>query len=270
MDRRGSDECPRSNRRVQEEAPKQAYKEHKDGDLLINFLHMASPTPSTIENIIHSDASSPHEYSLAAPLTTTDLEQVLQQFPDPTKSPDSNDSLASPKPLTSGLDAEEPVVVWTVTPATLMPYTVNLSDYSPMQTSDTEVHLSCAPGGPHCAELNQPCCAVCRSFCKEPGRPTNRCFCHQEAEAEARPKYVPSGDETIHNMGAVYLHPGGSTSRPHVSCLIWKDEGTHMSSEESSDGSDEENDKDFYPIPTEGRPATPTPGTNQGWTATNT
>ena len=51
---------------------------------LIDFPLMSSPTPSTIENIIRSGASSPHEYSLAAPLTTTDLEQVLQQFPDPT------------------------------------------------------------------------------------------------------------------------------------------------------------------------------------------
>ena len=143
-------------------------------------------------------------------------------------------------------------MVRTVTPATLVPYTIDLSDYSPMQTSDAEVHLSCAPRGRHCAKLDQPRCTVCCSYCKEPGRPTNQCFCRQEAKAKARPKYVPSGDETIHNMGAVYPHPGGSTSGPRISRLIWKDKGTHASSEESSDGSDEENDKDPYPIPTVG------------------
>ena len=50
----------------------------KTGNNLIDFPLMSSPTPSTIENIIRSDASSPHEYLLAAPLTTMDLEQVLQ------------------------------------------------------------------------------------------------------------------------------------------------------------------------------------------------
>ena len=144
---------------------------------------MSSPTPSTIDNVLRSDASSPHEYSLAAPLTTMDLQQVLEQFPDPTQPPDTDDSVSSPKPVTSGLDLDEPVVVWTITPTTLVPNTVNLSNYSPMQMSDSEVHLSCAPGGPHCAELNQPCCATCQSFCKEPGGPTNCCFCRQEAEA---------------------------------------------------------------------------------------
>ena len=62
-------------------------RQAKTGNCLINFPLMSSPTPSTIENIIHSGASSPHEYLLAAPLTTTDLEQVLQQFPDPTQPP---------------------------------------------------------------------------------------------------------------------------------------------------------------------------------------
>ena len=37
----------------------------KTGNPLIDF--MSSPTPSTIENVLRSDASSPHEYSLAAP-----------------------------------------------------------------------------------------------------------------------------------------------------------------------------------------------------------
>ena len=193
------------------------------GNPLIDFPLMSSPTPSTIENVIRSDASSPHTYSLAAPLTTTDLQQVLEQFPDPTPLPNSDDSLAAPKPITSGLDADEPVVVWTVTPSELQPYTVDLADYSPMRTSDSEVRLSCAPGGPHCAELDQPRCAVCRLFCKEPGGPTNRCFCRQEAEAAERPKYVPSGDETIHNLGPVYPHPGGSTPGPRVSCLFRKE-----------------------------------------------
>ena len=126
----------------------------KTGNPLIDF--MSSPTPSTIENIIRSNASSPHEYSLAAPLTTMDLQQVLERFPDPTQPPDSDDSLIAPKPLTSGLDANEPVVVRTVTPSELQPYTVSLADYSPMRTDDSEVQLSCAPGGPHCAELDQP------------------------------------------------------------------------------------------------------------------
>ena len=126
------------------------------GNPLIDFPLMSSPTPSTIENVICSGASSPHEYSLAAPLTTTDLQQVLEQFPDPTQPPDRDDSLAPPEPITSGLDADEPVVVRTLTPTKLVPYTVDLSDYSPMRTNDSEIRLSCAPGGPHCAELNQP------------------------------------------------------------------------------------------------------------------
>ena len=117
---------------------------------------MSSPTPSTIENVIHSGASSPHEYSLAAPLTATDLQQVLEQFPDPTQSPDRDDSLAPPEPITSGLDIDEPMVVRTLTPAELVPYMVNLSDYSPMRTDNSEVRLSCTPEGPHCAELDQP------------------------------------------------------------------------------------------------------------------
>ena len=45
---------------------------------LIDFSLMSSPTPSTIENVLRSGASSPHEYSLAAPLTATDLQQVLK------------------------------------------------------------------------------------------------------------------------------------------------------------------------------------------------
>ena len=155
------------------------------GNPLIDFPLMSSPTPSTIENVLRSGASSPHEYSLAAPLTATDLQQVLEQFPDPTQPPDRDDSLAPPEPITSGLDVDEPMVVRTVTPTELMPYTVDLLDYSPMHTDDSEVRLSCAPGGPHCEELDQPRCATCRSFCKEPGGPTNRCLCRQEAEAEA-------------------------------------------------------------------------------------
>ena len=147
------------------------------GNPLIDFPLMSSPTPSAIENVLRSGASSPHEYSLAAPLTATDLEQVLEQFPDPTQPPDRDDSLAPPEPITSGLDTDEPMVVRTITPTELVPYTVDLSDYSPMRTNDSEVRLSCAPGGPHCAELDQPRCAVCRSFCKEPGGPTNHCFC---------------------------------------------------------------------------------------------
>ena len=146
---------------------------------------MTSPTPSTIENILRSGASSPHEYSLAAPLTAMDLQQVLEQFPDPAQPPDRDDSLAPPEPITSGLDIDKPMVVRTLTPTELVPYTIDLSDYSPMRTNDSEVRLSCAPGGPHCAELDQPRCATCRSYCKEPGGPTNRCFCRQEAEAEA-------------------------------------------------------------------------------------
>ena len=155
------------------------------GNPLIDFPLMSSPTPSTIENVIHSNASSPHGYSLAAPLTATDLQQVVKRFPDPTQPPDSDDSLTAPKPITSGLDPDEPVVVRTVTPSELQPYTVDLADYSPMRTSDSEVRLSCAPSGPHCAKLDQPRCVVCCLFCKELGSPTNHCFCRQEAEAEA-------------------------------------------------------------------------------------
>ena len=69
----------------------------KMGNSLIEFPLMSSPTPSTIENVLHSDASSPHGYLLAAPLTATDLQQVLKRFPDPTQPPDSDDSLAPPQ-----------------------------------------------------------------------------------------------------------------------------------------------------------------------------
>ena len=225
------------------------------GNPLINFHLMSSPTPSTIKNILRSGASSPHEYSLAAPLTTTDLQQVLEQFPDPTQPPDRDDSLAPPEPITSGLDTNEPVVVQTLTPAELVPYTVDLSDYSPMRTNDSEVRLSCAPGGPHCAELNQPRCAVCCSFCKEPGGPTNRCFCRQEAKAEDRPKYVPSGDETIHNLGAVYLHPGGTTPGLRISRIFWaEEESSQDEDEDNSDEEDYDHDKNPFPVPTVGCP----------------
>ena len=117
----------------------------RTGNPLIDFSLMSSPTPSTIENVIRSGASSPHEYSLAAPLTAMDLEQVLEQFPDPTQPPDSDDSLAAPKPITGGLDNNKPVVVRTVTPSELQPYSVSLADYSPMREDDSEVCLSCAP-----------------------------------------------------------------------------------------------------------------------------
>src|SRR6201996_3822613 len=225
----------------------------KTGNPLIDFPSMSSPTPSTIENVIRSDASSPHEYSLAAPLTTTDLQQVLERFPDPTQPPDDDDSLAPPQPVTSGLDVDEPVVVRTLTPAELVPYTVDLSDYSPMRTDDTEVRLSCAPGGPHCADLDQPRCAVCRSFCKEPGGPTNQCFCRQEAEAEAAPKYVPAGDEVVHNLGPVYPHPGGTTPGPCISRIFRaEEEDSQDEDEDSSNEEDYNHDKDPFPIPSVG------------------
>ena len=232
---------------------------------------MTSPTLSTIENVIHSDASSPHEYSLAAPLTTMDLQQVLEQFPNPTQPPDDDDPVATTQFLTSGLDNNEPVVVQTLTPAELVPYTVDLSDYSLMRTDDSEVCLSCAPGGPHCTELDQLRCAMCmmcRSFCKEPGGPTNRCFCRQEAEAEAQPKYVPSGDEIIHNLGAVYPHPGGATQGPHVSHIFWNEEGLDKE-EDDSDEEDYEHNQNPFPVPTVGCPVAADEGAGRGWTATN-
>src|SRR6201996_7558434 len=90
---------------------------------LIDLSFMSSPTPSTIENVIRSDASSPREYSLAAPLTATDLQQVLERFPDPTQPPDDDDEpVTAPQPITGGLDVDEPVVVRTVTPSELQPY----------------------------------------------------------------------------------------------------------------------------------------------------
>ena len=103
-----------------------------------------------------------------------------------------------------------------------------------MREDNTEVRLSCAPGGPHCAELDQPRCVECRSFCKEPGGPTNRCFCRQEAEAEAAPKYVPSGDKIVHNLGAVYPHPGGSTPGPRISRLYWDKTGLEEEDDEDT------------------------------------
>ena len=193
-----------------------------------------------------------------------DLQQVLEQFPDPTQPPDTDDSVSSPKPVTSGLDLDEPVVVQTITPTTLMPYTVDLSNYSPMQTSDSEVHLSCAPGGPHCAKLDQPRCATCRSFCKEPGGPTNCCFCRQEAEATERPKYVPSGDEIVHNLGAIYPHPGGSTPRFCISCLI--EQEAKAPEEESSDDDDYDH-PDPFPVPTVGSTTTTCSEAHRGRTA---
>ena len=261
------------------EAIKDFKKRHPDaithirrvltGNALINFPLMSSPTPSTIENVIRSNASSPHEYSLAAPLTTMDLQQVLERFPDPTQPPDSDDSLAAPKPITSGLDLDEPVVVRTVTPSKLQPYSVSLADYSPMRMSDSEVRLSCAPGGPHCAELDQPRCAVCRLFCKEPGGPTNRCFCRQEAEAANCPKYVPSGDETVYNMGPVYPHPGGTTPGPRVSRLFRKEAETEEEDDDDSDDDDYSHDQNPFPVPTVGCPALMNTGVSRGRTATN-
>ena len=236
------------------------------GNPLIDFPLMSSPTPSTIENVIHSNASSPHGYSLAAPLTAT--QQVVKRFPDPTQPPDSDDSLTAPKPITSGLDPDEPVVVRTVTPSELQPYTVDLADYSPMRTSDSEVHLSCAPSGPHCAKLDQPRCAVCHSFCKEPGGPTNRCFCRQEAEAKARPKYDPSGDETVHNLGAVYPHPGGTTPGPCISRVFWEEKGLEEDDEDSSDEDDYDHEYPFL-VPTMGTSTAMNPGVDRGWATTH-
>ena len=131
------------------------------GNPLIDFSPMSSPTPSTIENVLRSGASLPHEYLLAAPLTATNLQQVLERFPDPTQPPDRDDSLAPPEPITGRLDNVEPMVVRTVTPSELQPYSVTLANYSPMRVDNTEVCLSCTPGGPHCAELDRPRCAVC-------------------------------------------------------------------------------------------------------------
>ena len=244
----------------------------KTGNPLIDLSPMSSPTPSTIENVIRSDASSPREYSLAAPLTATDLQHVLEQFPDPTQPPDDDDSVTAPQPITGGLDTDEPVVVRTVTPSELQPYSVSLADYSPMRTNDSEVRLSCAPRGPHCAELDQPRCAVCRSFCKEPGGPTNRCFCRQEAEAAEPPKYIPSGDETIHNLGAVYPHPGGSTPGPRISRFFRREETPEeeRDDESTSDDDDYQHNKDPFPVPTVGCTATADPDANRGWTTAHT
>ena len=234
---------------------------------LIDFPLMSSPTPSTIENVIRSNVSSPHEYSLAAPLTTTDLQQVLEQFPDPTQPPDSDDSVLAPKPITGGLDADEPVVVWMITPSELQPYSVSLADYSPMHVDDSEIHLSCAPGGPHCANLDQLHCVVCQSFCKEPGGPTNRCFCRQEAER--KPKYILSGDETIYNVGSVYPHPGGTTPRPHVSCIFCEEAGEEEDDEDTSDEDDYNHNMNPFPVPTLGSTVTTHTGIDQGWSATD-
>ena len=239
----------------------------KTGNPLIDFPLMSSPTPSTIENVLCSGASSPHEYSLAAPLTATDLQQVLDQFPDPTQSPDRDDSLAPPEPITSGLDIDEPMVVRTLTPTELVPYTVDLSDYSPMRTNDAEIRLSCAPGGPHCAELDQPRCAVCRSFCKEPGGPTNRCFCRQEEEEKL--KYVPSGDETIHNLGPVYPHPGGASPGLRISRVFRAEEGSEEDDKDDSEEEDYEHDKNPFPVPTVGSSATTHTGADRGRTTAN-
>jgi hypothetical protein len=142
-----------------------------------------------------------------------------------------------------------------------------LSDYSPMQTSDTKVRLSCAPGGPHCTELNQPRCAMCHSFCKEPGGPTNQCFCHQEAEAEARPKYIPLGDETVYHLGTVYPHPGGSTPRPHISCLVAKE--ANLPEEEDSSNKDDYDHPDPFPVPTVGSTAAMPAEVGRGRTASH-
>ena len=207
----------------------------------------------------------PLEYSLAAPLTTMDLQQVLQQFPDPTQPPDPDDDIAALKPITGGLDVNKPLVVWTVTPSELQPYSITLTDYSPMRIDDSEVHLSCTPGGPHCAELDQLHCAVCRSYCKEPGGPTNHCFCRQEVEAKAAPKYVPLGDETIYNLGAVYLHPGGATPRPHISCIFRKEVEMEDDDKDTSDDKDYDN-QDPFPVPTVGSSAMTHAGVDWGWT----
>ena len=96
----------------------------------------------------------------------------------------------------------------------------------------------------------------------------NRCFCQQEAEDEARKlKYLPLGDETIYNLGAVYPHPGGLTPGPTISCLVWKDEGKCSTNKDSS--SDEEHHPDPLPILTMGGTAATAPNIGRGWPATH-
>ena len=158
------------------------------GNPLIDFPLMSSPTPSTIENVLRSNASSPHDYSLAAPLTTTDLQQVLQQFPDPTQPPDDDDSVPAPQPLTSGLDTDEPMVVRTLTPAKLMPYTVDLSDYFQCVPTTQRYAYPAPQEDPTAQSLTNRAARYAGRFAKNPGAPPTAA----SADKRQRPKINPS------------------------------------------------------------------------------
>ena len=171
--------------------------------------------------------------------------------------------------LTSRLLSQVGRVKLPGTTSWLIGVTVRLSrdSASRVKVNRVAATLSCAPGGPHCAELDQPRCATCRSFCKEPGGPTNQCFCCQEAEAEARPKYVPLGDETVHDMGALYPLPGGSTPGLHISC-IFRQENNTLEEEESTDKDDYDH-PDPFPVPTVGNTTTMHAEADRGRTMTH-
>ena len=113
------------------------------------------------------------------------------------------------------------------------------------------VRLTCAPGGPHCAELDLPCCDVCLSYCKELGGPSNCCFCRQEAEAKSPPPlYIPSGDEIIHTVGAVPKDSRGDSERPCIPGLLSYQGPKVTTLEDDSDEDNYDHHQDLYLIPT--------------------
>ena len=228
---------------------------------------MSSPTPSTIKDVICSSTLSIHKYSLTTPLTTTNLKQVLELFSDLTQPPDDDDSAASSLPITSRLDDDKPVVIWIATPAKLVPYTVDLSDYSPMQTSDSEVRLPVPQEDPIVPTLtNHDALPASHSVKNQEDLPTAVSAGRKWKPSSTKKLNVPSGDETIYNMGTVSPHPGGLAEGPHVSHLIWKEDLKEPSEKCSSDK--EEHCKDPYPIPTVGYPAQEAADTHRGWPVT--
>ena len=78
------------------------------------------------------------------------------------------------------------------------------------------------------------------------------------------------GDEVVHNLGAVYPHPGGSTPGPRISRLYWEKTGPkEEDDEDTSDDDDYQHNQDPLPVPTVGNPASANAGVSRGRTTTH-
>ena len=205
----------------------------------------SSPSPSTIEDVVSPTTTTTiQELTVATPLSASDLEAILGHFKSPVQEPDK-ESITSQVAFPSGLVTNTSVAYGTPTSHQPIPYTTNISNNEELMM----VCLTCAPGGPHCAELNLPCCDICLLYCKEPGGPSNCCFCHQEAEAKPPPPlYIPSGDEVIHTVGAISANPGGDSERSHIPSLLAYQGPKAITLEDDSDEEDYDHHQDPYPV----------------------